>query len=113
MMSTSEVRNAAGISVSRFVYLRTKFRDLLPLPVKVGSSFLWPDSILDLITKLNQGKKWVHAKHVKCISEAEHQELRRHLWTLIAEVKKTAHFVPNLQRFDLIHAAQEAEKALT
>lgn len=47
------------------------------------------------------------------VSITEYLELRRHLWTLIAEVKKTAHFVPNLQRFDLIHAAQEAEKALT
>lgn len=47
------------------------------------------------------------------VSVTEYAELRRYLCMLIAEVKKTAHFVPNVPRASLLQVATEAEKFLT
>lgn len=49
--------------------------------------------------------------HAMLISEMT--DYKRHLWTLIAEIKKAAHFVPNRERASLLNAATEAERRIS
>lgn len=49
--------------------------------------------------------------HAALISELT--EYRRICWTLIAEIKKVAHFVPNQDRASLLKEAADAERKLS
>lgn len=58
------------------------------------------------------GEKQVTASNSHAAMISELADMRRHLWTLIAEVKKIAHHVPNRERVSLLTAATEAERKL-